>query len=169
MLEQIHAKFKFPCTHDNTRKSCLFPDHVALITETYEKTEPKTYNQAKAHAHWVEAMQKEHAALLSNQTWELVPYSHEQNVIGCKWVFKIKRRVDDSLERYKACIVAKGFHQEECIDYFETFSPVVRPTTIRLVLTLALSYGWPIQQLNVQNAFLYRDLQETVHATTSRF
>jgi Reverse transcriptase (RNA-dependent DNA polymerase) len=104
----------------------------ALLTETYVDTEPKTYNQAKDHPHWVEAMNKEHTTLLTNQTWELVPPSPEQNVVGCRWVFKIKRRADGSLERYKARLVAKGFHQEEGIDFFDTFSPVIRPTTIRL-------------------------------------
>lgn len=93
----------------------------------------------------------------------MVPFSPDFNVVGCKWVYKIKRRADGSLEQYKAQLVAKGFHQEEGVDYFETFSPVVRPTTIRLVLTLALSYGWPLQQLDVHNAFLNGTLQETVY------
>lgn len=148
---------------DNTRKPKSFPNHVAFITETYEQTEPKTYNQAKAHPHWLEAMNKEHMTLLANQTWELVPCSSDYNVVGCKWVYKIKRRVYGSLERYKARLVVKGCHQEEGIDYFETFSPAVRPITIRLVLTIALTYGWPIRQLDVQNAFLHGALQKTVY------
>lgn len=97
-------------TRDKTRKQKQFPDHVAFMAESYIHTEPRTYNQAKSHAHWVEAMKLEHAALLSNHTWELVPPNPEHNVVGCKWVFKIKKRADGSLERYKARLVAKGFH-----------------------------------------------------------
>jgi Reverse transcriptase (RNA-dependent DNA polymerase) len=84
-------------------------------------------------------------------------------VVGCKWVYKIKRHVDGSLERYKARLVAKGFHQEAGVDFFDTFSLVVRPNIIRVVLTLALSYGWPLKQLDVQNAFLHGDLHEIVY------
>jgi Reverse transcriptase (RNA-dependent DNA polymerase) len=66
------------------------------------------------------------------------------NIIGCKWVYKIKRNIDGSIARYKARLVAKGFIQEEDVDYFETFSPVVRPTTIRLVLSIAVQHGWTL-------------------------
>lgn len=78
-------------SHDQTRKPKQFPDHVALVTESYDQFEPKTYNQAKVHPHWVEAMKKEHAALLANHTWDLVPSSPDQNIVGCKWVFRIKK------------------------------------------------------------------------------
>ena len=108
-------------------------------------------------------MAKEYQALISNHTWTLVPFQPDLNIVGCKWVFRIKRHADGTIERYKARLVAKGFHQEEGIDYFETFSPVVRPTTIRLVLTLAISFGWSIRQLDVHNAFLHGALTETVY------
>lgn len=98
----------------------------------------------------------------SNGTWDLVPSSPDQNVVGCKWVFKIKRCDDGCLERYKMRLAAKGFHQEKGVDFFETYSPVVRLTTIRVVLILAISYDWPIHQLDVQNTFLHSDLQETI-------
>jgi Reverse transcriptase (RNA-dependent DNA polymerase) len=120
-------------------------NQLALLTESYVDTEPTTYNQAKNHSHWVNAMNKEHAALLTNQTWELVPLFPEQNVVGCKWVFKIKRWANGSIEWYKTQLVAKEFHQEEGVDFFDTFSPIIRPTTIRLVLFIALSYGWDIK------------------------
>ncbi|KAJ0975586.1 hypothetical protein J5N97_017551 [Dioscorea zingiberensis] len=107
-------------------------------------------------------MQAEYSALLRNNTWSLVPRPRDTNLVGCKWVYRIKRRADGSIERYKARLVAKGFHQEEGVDYFDTFSPVVKPTTVRLVLSLALSKGWSVRQLDINNAFLNGELQETV-------
>lgn len=113
---------------------------AALVTEIPQLAEPKSYNQSKYDPNWIDAMNKEYAALLANHTWILVPPNDDQNIVRCKWVYKVKRRADGSLERYKACLVAKGFHQEG-IDFFKPFSPVVRPTTIRVVLTLVISYA----------------------------
>ena len=110
-------------------------------------------------------MSQEITALAQNKTWQLVPPPTDQNIIGCKWVYRTKRHADGSIERFKARLVAKGYNQQEGIDYFDTFSPVVRPTTIRLVLSLALTNGWPLRQLDVHNAFLHGDLHETVYMT----
>jgi histone deacetylase 1/2 len=74
-------------------------------------------------------------------------------VIDCKWVYKIKRRSDGTIDRYKARLVAKGFKQRYDIDYEDTFSLVVKAATIRLVLSLAVSKNWCLRQLDVQNAF----------------
>jgi hypothetical protein len=89
-------------------------------------------------------MTEEFNALLKNNTWTLVPPSHAHNIIGCKRVFRIKRKADGSIERYKARLVAKGFYQQPGVDYSETLSSVVKPTTIHLVLSLALSVGWSL-------------------------
>ncbi|KAJ0960835.1 hypothetical protein J5N97_001284 [Dioscorea zingiberensis] len=124
--------------------------------------EPTTYHQASKHSCWQQAMQVEYSVLLRNNTWSLVPRPRDTNLVGCKWVYKIKRRADGSIERYKARLVAKGFHQEEGVDYFDTFSPVVKQTTVRLVLSLAISKGWSVCQLDINNAFLNGELQETV-------
>jgi Reverse transcriptase (RNA-dependent DNA polymerase) len=129
-------------TRDNTRKARVFPDHVAHLANTYLHIEPKTFNQAKSHSHWMEAMSTKYNTLITNNTWTLVPFNADYNVVGCKCVYKIKRLANGSIERYKARLVAKGFHQEEGIDFFETFSPVVRPTTIRLVLTTLFANDW---------------------------
>jgi hypothetical protein len=86
-------------------------------------------------------MNNEIDALIKNKTWHLVPPHSGRNVIDCKWVFKIKRKVDDSLDRYKARLVAKGFKQCYGVDYEDTFSPVIKSTTIRIVLSIAVFRG----------------------------
>jgi hypothetical protein len=90
-------------------------------------------------------MDEEYNALITNKTWHLVPPTRGQNVIDCKWVYKVKRKADGTIERYKARLVAKGFKQQYDIDYEETFSPVVKSATIRVVLSLAVSRGWNLR------------------------
>jgi hypothetical protein len=107
-------------------------------------------------------MDEEYQALERNKTWHLVPSRHATNVIDCKWVFKIQRKQDGSVDRYKACLVAKGFKQCYGVDYNDTFNPVVKAATIRLVLSLAVSHGWSLRQLDVSNAFLHGVLEEVV-------
>lgn len=108
-------------------------------------------------------MSSEVTALLKNGTWVLVPPNPTQHLIGCKWVYRIKRKFDGTLEHYKARLVAKGFHQEQGVDYGETFSPVVKPAAIWTVLTMAVIKAWPIKQLDVHNVFLNGHLNEEVY------
>jgi histone deacetylase 1/2 len=124
--------------------------------------EPRNLSDALSTAHWKSAMDAEYSALLKNGTWQLVPPRPGINVIDSKWVFKIKHNSDGSIERYKARLVAKGFRQRYGQDYEDTFSPVVKHTTIRLLLSLAVCRGWHLRQLDIQNAFLNGLLEEEV-------
>jgi hypothetical protein len=109
-------------------------------------------------------MLDEFNALLQNDTWCLVPCPAGANVVSGKWIFWHKLNADGSLSRYKARWVVRCFTQQAGVDYGETFSPVVKPATIRVVLSLATSLAWPINQLDVKNAFLHGNLQETVYS-----
>ncbi|KAJ0613659.1 putative RNA-directed DNA polymerase [Helianthus annuus] len=110
-------------------------------------------------------MAEELEALDKNGTWSLVPRVPNTNVVDCKWVYRLKTDQNGNISRYKARLVAKGFRQQSGVDYHETFSPVVKPATIRTVLSLAVSNSWPLKQLDAQNAFLHGDLEETVYMT----
>jgi histone deacetylase 1/2 len=112
---------------------------------------------------WKKAMQEEVEALHKNETWHLVPPIKGANIIDCKWGSKVKRKVDGSIERYKGRLVAKGYKHCYGIDYEDTFSLVVKIATVRLVLSIAVSRGWCLRQLDVQNAFLHGVLQEEVY------
>jgi hypothetical protein len=118
---------------------------------------------AMNHPLWRAAMNDEFRALMKNQTWHLVPPHPGLNVIDCKWVFKLKHKPDGSIDRYKARLVAKGFKQQYGVEYDDTFSLVVKPTTIRILLSLAVSCGWSLRQIDIQNAFLHGFLHEDVY------
>ncbi|KAM1153096.1 hypothetical protein ACFX14_035527 [Malus domestica] len=106
-------------------------------------------------------MQNEFNALQTTGTWSLVPSSPSQNVVSYKWVFRIKKMPDGSVERYKARLVANGFHQQQGL-YQETFSPIAKLVIIRILLTFAVQYNWFLNHLDISNAFLHGDLQEEV-------
>ncbi|CAN1222790.1 Retrovirus-related Pol polyprotein from transposon TNT 1-94 [Linum grandiflorum] len=124
---------------------------------------PTTYKQAHGHAHWDQAMKEELQALHDNNTWTIVPRPPSATVIGSKWVYTAKFHPDGSLERYKARLVAQGYRQEFGIDYDETFAPVAKMQTVRVLLALAAQTAWPLYQLDVKNAFLHGNLKETVY------
>jgi len=125
--------------------------------------EPNSYRQAALHPEWMSAMQCEFDALCTNRTWTLFPRPLHQKVVRNKWVFKVKQKQDGSVDRYKARLVAKGFDQTCGVDYYETFSPVVKPVSIRIILALAVHFDWHIRQLDVSNAFLHGVLDEEVY------
>jgi hypothetical protein len=110
-------------------------------------------------------MEEEYDALITKNTWDLIPHPVGSNVIIDKWIFMHKLNSVGTLEWYKAHWVLHGFTQRPGVDYNETFNLVVKPFTIRTVLSLAVSHSWPIHQLDVKNVFLHGTLSETVYCS----
>ena len=126
-----------------TRSMCgITKKKTILNLSTIKVSEPSTLKQAFKNPNWTKAMEMEIVALHRNHTWDLVEQPPDVNVIGCKWVYKLKHKPDGSIKRYKARLVAKGYNQTHGLDYFETFSLVVKVATIRIILTVALSFKW---------------------------
>ncbi|KAG7559597.1 Reverse transcriptase RNA-dependent DNA polymerase [Arabidopsis thaliana x Arabidopsis arenosa] len=117
--------------------------------------EPQIPNQALKDEKWWKAMSEEYNAQLANHTWDLVPPPPPTvNVVGCKWIYTTNNNPDGSIRKFKARLVAKGYNQQPGLDYSETFSPVIKSTTIRTVLGIAVERDWPIRQLDINNVFL---------------
>ncbi|CAJ2661961.1 unnamed protein product [Trifolium pratense] len=141
----------------------LSSSHSVYTMSPTQHTEPKTYNEACKSEHWIQAMNSELEALARTGTWKIVDLPPHVKPIGNKWVYKIKHKSDGTIERYKARLVAKGYNQVEGLDFFDTFSPVAKLTTVRMLLAIASIKGWFLHQLDVNNAFLHGDLQENIY------
>ncbi|CAL5365935.1 unnamed protein product [Camellia sinensis] len=124
---------------------------------------PKNVQEAIQVLEWQTAISEEMKALEKNHTGEVMGLPKGKTTVGCKWVFTVKYNSDGSLERYKARLVAKGFTQTYGIDYLETFAPVAKLNTVRVLLSIAANLDWPLQQLDVKNAFLNGNLEEEVY------
>jgi hypothetical protein len=144
-------------------KPKIYTDGTVRSGLSCSTNEPESLQVALANKNWKADMDDEYKALVDNKTWHLVPNKKGSNLIDCKWVYGIKRKADGTIDRYKARLVAKGFKQRYGIDYEDTFSPVVKAATIRLVLAISVSKGWSLRQLDVKNAFLHGVLEEEVY------
>eukprot|EP00253_Pinus_taeda_P030085 PITA_30085 len=145
------------------RRPRRYDDSVALIAND---DEPLCYQDGVEGSNsdkWKAAMKEEMMALSKNGTWDLVELPKGRKTVGCKWVFKLKRGVNDTEDRYKARLVAKGFSQKASIDFHEIFSLVVKIVSIRIVLALVALFDLELQQLDVKTAFLHSDLDEEIY------
>ena len=140
----------------------LSPSYQSFALAVLTESIPKSYIEALQVPAWKAAMDVEYAAFLQRETWTLVPRPTDANVVSCKWVYSLKYNPDGSVARYKARLVARGFSQAYGLDYHETFSPVARLSSIRVLFSIALEQCWPLHQLDVSNALLYGDLDEQV-------
>jgi len=171
--EQEQIESKTPEVRRSTRERRPPVWHSEYVTEsniTYclltEDGEPSTFHEAIKSTDvsmWMTAMQEEIEALHKNNTWDLVPLPQGRKAISNKWVYKIKRDSNDQVERYRARLVVKGYTQKEGIDFNEIFSPVVRLSTIRVVLAMCAIFNLHLEQLDVKTAFLHGELEEEIY------
>jgi hypothetical protein len=127
---------------------------------------PKTLSEAYASLdaqYWKEAVQNEMDSILTNGTWETCDCPVGCKPVGCKWIFKKKLKPDGTINKYKPKLVAKGFTQKEGEDFFDTYSPITRLTTIRVLVALAASHGLLIHQMDVKTTFLNGELDEEIY------
>uniref|UniRef100_A0A2N9IBP1 Integrase catalytic domain-containing protein n=1 Tax=Fagus sylvatica TaxID=28930 RepID=A0A2N9IBP1_FAGSY len=158
----LNSKSKYPINnyvsyHRLSKESMAFVNQLSVISI------PNSVQEALKDPRWKEAMSEEMKALQKNSTWEVVDLPEGKIPVGCRWVFTIKYKADGTIERCKARLVAKGYTQTYGIDYTETFAPVAKINTVRILLSLAVNLDWPLHQFDVKNAFLHGNLQEEVY------
>lgn len=139
------------------------PERYGYLTSDLE---PETYKEVTAHPQkqkWLDAMKAEYDSLLKHGTWVLVDRPIGRKTTKCKWVFKLKKDTSGQITKYKARLVAKGFTQVAGIDYGETFSPVARLSSVRILLAFAAHHGLQVDHLDVETAFLNGDLEEEIY------
>ncbi|GJR50986.1 zinc finger, CCHC-type containing protein [Tanacetum coccineum] len=128
--------------------------------------DPKTFDEAMKSrdvAFWKEAVDDEIGSIMENNTWVLSDLPPGCKPLGCKWIFKKKMKVDGTIDKFKARLVIQGFRQKEGIDYFDTYAPVARISTIRLLIALAATHNLVIHQMDVKTTFLNGDLEEEIY------
>ena len=124
---------------------------------------PKSTSKTLSHPGWKQAMAEEMNALYSNDTWKLVALPPGKSPIGCCWVYTVKVGPDGQIDRLKARLVAKGYTQQYDLNYYDTFSPVTKIASVRLLLSMAAMHSWPLFQLDIKNALLHGDLAKDVY------
>ncbi|XP_072087411.1 uncharacterized protein [Arachis hypogaea] len=159
---QLPSTCKYPLSH-HLSYSLFTPKHQAFTFALINNSDPKHYSEAVMHDCWRKAIEAELTALEQNKTWIITSLPPGKNAVGCKWIFRTKFHPDGTIERHKARLVAQGFTQIPGVDYIDTFSPVVKMSTVRVLLTVAAAKNWHLHQLDVNTAFLHGDLHEDVY------
>ena len=137
---------------------------------SHDEEELKTFKEAlcgPTSKEWIKAMEEEMNSMKSNHVWDLVDLSLGRKTIGNKWVLNIKREVNETIDRYKARLLAKGYTQQERIDYKETFSLVVRFASIHLILDIVAHMDLELCQMDIKTTFLNEELDEEIYMNQS--
>lgn len=134
-----------------------------LLSTLLASTRPKGFKYATKNHAWLAAMGEEVQVLQNNHTWILVPRTINTNIVGSKIGVRTKYLADKCIEHFKARLVAKGYTQVSGLNYTDTFRPIIKATTVRVVLSLAMTNKWPLRQLDVKNVFLNGHLSEHVY------
>ncbi|KAM2907145.1 hypothetical protein COP2_046815 [Malus domestica] len=141
----------------------LSASHASFLGQLSNNVEPKNFQEAVCMPVWKDAMHDELKALNENKTWSVVDIPKGKKAVGSRWIYKTKFNSNGTIERHKARLVARGFTQTYGIDYKETFAPVAKMNTVRVLLSVAVNHDWPLFQMDVKNAFLHGELQEEVY------
>ncbi|KAE8658547.1 hypothetical protein F3Y22_tig00116971pilonHSYRG00774 [Hibiscus syriacus] len=144
-------------------KVSIFKPKAFSVHSLINGDKPVSIQQVLLSPIWKEVVMIEYNALVQNGTTRLVLIPHGQTAIGCKWLFRIKKNEDGSVARHKARLVAKGFTQVPGKDFHDTFSPVIKPSTVKVIFSLAVTHGWKLRQVDVNNTFLNGELNEEMH------
>ncbi|KAL2250907.1 UNVERIFIED_CONTAM: Retrovirus-related Pol polyprotein from transposon TNT 1-94 [Sesamum indicum] len=152
----------YQLARDRSRRERKIPTRLNdfQVALNIENIEPANVDEALRSKEWLSAMNEEMKSLKDNHTWDLVPRPKNCSLVDCKWIFKIKQ---ENPLKFKGRLVAKGFTQKEGIDYNEIFSPVVKYTTVRIMLALVAHFDWELKQMDVKTAFLHGDLDECIY------
>ncbi|KAI5327261.1 hypothetical protein L3X38_026657 [Prunus dulcis] len=149
--------------HKFVNYSKVSHSHAAFLSKLSNESEPRNFQEANLQNVWRLAMEEELKALDENKTWSVVQLPKGKKVVGSRWIYKTKFNSDGSIERHKARFVARGFTQTFGVDYKETFAPVAKMSTVRVLLSVPVNHEWPLYQMDVKNAFLHGDLEEEVY------
>lgn len=146
----------------------ITPKKMRSLSDVYERCnfctiEPESFEEAVKEETWRKAMEEEISVIEKNSTWHLVEKPKDKDIIGVKWIYRVKYHSDGTVQRNKARLVAKGYTQQPGIDFHETFAPVARLDTVRAIIAMAAQKGWSLYQLDVKSAFLNGKLEEEIY------
>ena len=155
-----------PSLPPDTIRVAQSPLALLTVAQSTDPTEPSSYEEAmrsEQKEEWQQAMRQEFDSLIENKTWTLTKAPTGRRILRGKWVFKLKRGAAGEILRYKARWVARGFEQQEGVDFYETFASVVKPMSYKAIFAIAAAHDLEIEQMDVKTAFLYGDVEEEIY------